>query len=483
MIGIQPVDKIRAAEREFAEANPDVNLMLRAADQVAELAERMVPSGTILVVVGPGNNGGDGLFAARKLVRDGRRQVMVWPVAGTAHPQGVVAARQVGIRFLNDLEVGRLLPDIALVIDGITGIGGRTGLPENVHWFAEMCDVLKIPVLAIDIPSGLAAEDHHRPAHVLAATRTITFAAPKLCHLAQPAASACGDVEVADIGLELPKSNLRQMQRMDVARWWPWPTPYTDKYSRGVLGIDTGSDRYPGAAVLPVTGAVYSGAGMIRFTGPDRLADLILHKLPSVTVGSGRVEAWLVGCGWSEEGAEQRFGPILESGVPLVIDADALRYLPKRLPEGSLLTPHAGELAELLGISRPEVEDDPVGKAYEAAERWETTVLLKGATQYIANPFEKRVTLAIAGPSWTAQAGSGDVLAGICGTLLAAGLPAPKAAALAASVQAMAAARKPGPFPPDVVAQAIPEVLVHLAELADQPVLAGDLTPRSIAAQ
>lgn len=93
MIGIQPVDKIRAAEREFAEANPDVNLMLRAADQVAELAERMVPSGTILVVVGPGNNGGDGLFAARKLVRDGRRQVMVWPVAGTAHPQGVVAAR------------------------------------------------------------------------------------------------------------------------------------------------------------------------------------------------------------------------------------------------------------------------------------------------------------------------------------------------------------------------------------------------------
>ncbi|WP_341727904.1 NAD(P)H-hydrate epimerase [Brooklawnia sp.] len=475
--------KIRAAEQEFAEDNPGVNLMLRAADQVAKLAEQMVPEGTILVAVGPGKNGGDGLFAARKLVRDGRRQVMVWPVTGTAHPQGVVAARQVGIRFLDDLDVGRLLPDVSLVIDAITGIGGRAGLPQNAQWFAEMCDVLKMPVLAVDVPSGLAPEDHHRTEHVLEATRTITFGAPKLCHLAQPAASVCGDVQVADLGLQLPRSNLRQMQRVDVARWWPWPTPYADKYSRGVLGVDTGSTRYPGAAVLSVTGAVYSGAGMVRFVGSDRLADLVLRKLPSVTVNTGRVEAWLVGCGWSDEGSEKRFGPILESGAPAVVDADALRHLPKKLPDGWLLTPHAGELAGLLGITRAEVEDDPIGKAYEAAQRWQTTVLLKGATQYIANPFQERVTLAIAGPSWTAQAGSGDVLAGICGTLLAAGLAAPKAAALAASVQAMAAAQKPGPFPPDVVVQAIPEVLVQLAEFSHKPILAGELTPRSIAAQ
>ncbi|WIY83247.1 NAD(P)H-hydrate epimerase [Propionimicrobium sp. PCR01-08-3] len=483
MIGIQSVDKIRDAEAEFMEANPDVNLMQRAAGHVADLASRMMPEGTILVVVGPGNNGGDALFAARKLVRDGRRQVLAWLVSDKAHPQGVVAARQVGIRFLDEMDVARLLPDVRLVIDGITGIGGRPGLPKNVHLFAEMCNALCIPVLAVDIPSGLAAEDHHRPEHVLAATRTITFGAPKLCHLAQPAASACGDVEVADIGLTMPKSNLRQAQRVDVARWWPWPTPYTDKYSRGVLGVDTGSARFPGAAVLSVTGAVYSGAGMIRFTGSDRLAELVLRKLPSVTVNSGRVQAWLVGCGWSDEGAPERFGPILESGAPAVVDADALRHLPKKLPEGWLLTPHAGELAGLLGITRREVEDDPIGKVYEAAQRFETTVLLKGATQYVANPFQERVSLAIAGPSWTAQAGSGDLLAGICGTLLAAGLPAPQAATLAASVQAMAAAKKPGPFPPDVVAEAIPEVLVHLADLADQPVLAGDLTPRSIAAQ
>ncbi len=483
MIGIQPVDKIRAAEEEFAKENPDVNLMLRAADAVAELAERMAPEGPILVAVGPGNNGGDGLFAARKLVRDGRRQVMVWLVTGKGHAQGIVAARQVGIRFLDDLDVGRLLPDVSLVIDAITGIGGRAGLPQNAQWFAEMCDVLKLPVLAVDIPSGLAAEDHHRPEHVLAATRTITFEAPKLCHLAQPAASACGDVQVAKLGVELPRSNLRQMQRVDVARWWPWPTPFADKYSRGVLGVDTGSNRYPGAAVLSVTGAVYAGAGMVRFTGAERLADLVLRELPSVTVSPGRVQAWLAGCGWSDEGSAERFGPMIESGVPLVIDADALFHMPKKLPAGSLLTPHAGELARVLGITRREVEDDPVGKAYEAAERWEATVLLKGATQYIANPYLERVTLAIAGPPWSAQAGSGDVLAGICGALLAAGLEAPKAAALAASVQAMAAAKKPGPFPPDVVAQAIPDVVVQLAELSNQPVLAGELTPKSIAAE
>lgn len=129
MIGIQPVHKPRRRGR-----------VRRSESRRQSDAARRRPGGRTggadgsvachLAAVGPGNNGGDGLFAARKLVRDGRRQVMVWPVAGTAHPQGVVAARQVGIRFLNDLEVGRLLPDIALVIDGITGIGGRTGLPE-----------------------------------------------------------------------------------------------------------------------------------------------------------------------------------------------------------------------------------------------------------------------------------------------------------------------------------------------------------------
>ncbi len=314
------------------------------------------------------------------------------------------------------------------------------------------------------------------------ATRTVTFGAPKLCHLAQPAASMCGDLYIARIGLDLGESDINQMQRVDVARWWPWPTPYADKYSRGVLGIDTGSDRYPGAAVLSVTGAIYSGAGMIRFCGPERAGDLVLNRLPSVTLGAGHVQAWLVGCGWGPDTSAERLAPVIESGLPAVVDAEALRMIPDTIPEGWLLTPHAGELADLLGVNRQDVVDDPIANVRKAADQLQATVMLKGSTQYVAEP-GGQITLAVPGPAWTAQAGSGDVLAGICGTLLAAGLPAWKAGAIGASVQALAAGRKAGPFPPEVVAAAIPRVLDELAQIGNQASLAGDLRPNSIAVE
>lgn len=466
------------------EAHPDEDLMLIAAERISERAERMVEAGPgfILVAVGPGHNGGDGLFAARNLARAGRR-VVVWLVTGKGHPQGIVAARQASVRFIDSLTAMRMLPDISLVIDAMIGLGARPGLPERVNWFAEACQTLSIPVLSVDIPSGLAADDHRRPAHHMTANLTLTFASPKLCHVAQPAASACGEVEVADVGLDLPDSELQQMQRVDVARWWPWPTPYADKYSRGVLGVDTGSSRYPGAALLSVIGALYSGVGMVRYMGPERATDLVVSRQPSVTIGDGRVQAWLAGCGWGPEASAERLAHVLDAGVPAVIDAEALAHLPQELPEGWLLTPHAGELAEMLDVRRDEVVDAPIELVRQAAERWQTTVLLKGSTQYVATP-TGQVTLAIPGPAWTAQAGSGDVLAGICGTLLAAGLPAWKAASLGASVQALAAAHRPGPFPPEMVARALPEVIHELAlVVGNQAILAGDLTPSSIAAE
>ena len=153
---------------------------------------------------------------------------------------------------------------------------------------------------------------------------------------------------------------------------------------------------------------------------------------------------------------------VLEQARGLVLDADALRHLPSgRLGGQVLLTPHAGELARLLGVDRTQVIADPVAAVRQAVTQFGATVLLKGATQYVCGP-DGEITVAVAGPAWTAQAGSGDVLAGVCGTLLAAGLPVSRAALAGASIQALAAQGMPGPHPPQAIAAALPGVVASL---------------------
>ena len=244
----------------------------------------------------------------------------------------------------------------------------------------------------------------------------------------------------------------------EIAAWWPVPGAESHKYTRGVVGIDAGSPQYPGAALLAIAGALGAGPGMVRYLG-SAPRDLVVGRFPSVVLADGQVQAVVAGSGW---GALAEAGPRLreamERRVPLVIDADALRLLPADLPAETLLTPHAGELARLLGVERGEIEADPVAAAVLAAERFKATVLLKGAVQPVASP-DGSVRLALPGPAWTAQAGSGDVLAGACGTLLAAGLPAGRAGLMAASLQALTASRFPGPYPPDVQASRFPEVV------------------------
>ena len=139
----------------------------------------------------------------------------------------------------------------------------------------------------------------------------------------------------------------------------------------------------------------------------------------------------------------------------MVTDADALALLPAELPEGCLLTPHAGELARMLRIERSQVVADPRGSAVRAAQRFGATVLLKGSIQWVARP-DGGVRAALPGPAWTAQGGSGDVLAGMCGTLMAAGLPADDAALCAAGMQAATAISMPGPYAPDQIAELLP---------------------------
>jgi len=246
---------------------------------------------------------------------------------------------------------------------------------------------------------------------------------------------------------------------------WPQPTVSDDKYSRGVVGVDTGSSRYPGAAVLSTLGALRAGAGFVRFCG-KAAREAVLVRCPSVTFGAGRVNAWVLGCGWDDgELGADRLASRLNDGLPCVIDAGALNLIDQALvllgwtalPSGCLLTPHAGELARLLGIERADVIRGPVGFASQASQRFQAAVLLKGGVQYaVAGETALR---AHGGPAWTAQAGSGDVLAGVAGTLLAAGLEAVKAGAMAASLQALTAERHPGPWAPDQLADWFPEVI------------------------
>jgi hydroxyethylthiazole kinase-like uncharacterized protein yjeF len=264
------------------------------------------------------------------------------------------------------------------------------------------------------------------------------------------------------------------LETADVAACWPVPGPKDDKYTQGVTGVLAGSAMYPGAAVLCTGAAVAATSGMVRYAG-SAAAEVVSHWPEVVAAHSaasaGRVQSWVVGpgLGTDETGAAALWFA-LETDLPVIVDADGLTILSahpdlvanRRAP--TVLTPHAGEFARLAG-SPP--GDDRVGAARRLADHLGATVLLKGNVTVIADPGSvgssaAPVYLNSAGQSWAATAGSGDVLSGIIGALLAAGLPAAQAAAAAAFVHARAAnlaAADPGPNPAPTSAS---RILAHV---------------------
>lgn len=216
----------------------------------------------------------------------------------------------------------------------------------------------------------------------------------------------------------------------DAAAWIAVPQESSDKYSRGVLGVVTGSDRYPGAAVLGVEGASRTGVGMIRYLGADRPAEQVMHRRPEVVTAPGRVQGWLIGSGMDAASRPaddaQRLRSALRDGTPLVIDAGALDLV-GRASAPVVVTPHFRELATMLAagadddsdaVTADDIAADPAGWTIRAAESLGVTVLLKGHTTYVAAPGGPRYAVT-AGPAWLATAGSGDVLGGVLGALVA----------------------------------------------------------------
>ncbi|RRD46579.1 NAD(P)H-hydrate epimerase [Tessaracoccus sp. OH4464_COT-324] len=447
--------EMRAAEQAVWAEDPGADLMARAARAVVEEVARLTPR-RVLVVAGSGNNGGDGLFAAAELAQT--LPVMCWLPLGAAHPQGLAAARAAGAVVADEAAVRAELSPGTVVLDAFTGLGSRPGLPDDVAAVARAAAEAGATVVSVDLPSGLDADSPE--AHPsFAADVTVTFAAAKPCHECHPAAARCGRVVVADIGVAVNVARAAAVEERDLSRWWRTPDASSDKYSRGVVLLDTGSERFPGAAVLTAAGALHAGAGLVRYVGPA--VGQVLARYPSVVAGWGRAQAVVIGSGWGAPDAA-RARAAADTGLPVVADAEAIQSLPEGRHANWLITPHAGELARLLGVERRQVERDPMGSARLAAMRTGATCLLKGGTQYVARP-DGVVTVALGGVGWSAVAGSGDVLAGICGALLAQGLAPWQAATAGASVQALAARRHPGPYPPDSAAAFLPGVIAELA--------------------
>ena len=196
------------------------------------------------------------------------------------------------------------------------------------------------------------------------------------------------------------------------------PTAQDHKYSRGVLGLATGSTAYPGAALLGVDGALSTGIGMVRYVGPEEATRPLLVRRPEAVLGAGPVSAWVVGSGMSDTDTESmnRARRAMDEGKPTVVDAGALSLLPHA---GLIVaTPHAGEMAKVFGVTRESVEGAPAEYALLAASQWNATVLLKGSTTFIANQFGDEFSVSLATP-WLAIAGAGDVLGGVLGSMIA----------------------------------------------------------------
>ncbi|UEL27533.1 NAD(P)H-hydrate epimerase [Pseudarthrobacter sp. L1SW] len=451
MISAYTGTQVRQAEEPLLASGLADVLMQRAAHGLANavIAElkargRRIYGASVVVLAGKGNNGGDGLYAAAFLAARGMRTTAVL-TGDSAHALALAAFERAGgrLRHVTEAAPGELAAEAApadVVIDAVLGTGAKGGLRGSAADLVSALAGLVAGrgghsfVVACDLPSGVDADSGEAFLPVLPADLTVTFGGAKAGLLADPGADYAGRVDVVPIGIEehLPEPSLHRLDGLDLARLLPRPARRAHKYSRGVLGVVAGSADYPGAAVLACRGALAAGVGMVRYLGPPEVADLVRQSCPEVvcstgTVAENRVQAWLVGSGMGpgDHDQLQRARDAVDSDLPVVADAGALPALPDVLPPHVVLTPHAGELAALLQRlggteDRDAVEAGTLAAVRRASELTGATVLLKGATTLVAAP-SGGVYSQADGTPWLATAGSGDVLAGVIGALLAQG--------------------------------------------------------------
>jgi ADP-dependent NAD(P)H-hydrate dehydratase / NAD(P)H-hydrate epimerase len=484
------VRKVRAAEQALMAKVPPGALMQRAAAGLASVSAGLVgkvPGARVVVLAGSGDNGGDALYAAARLALRGSA-VLAVTAGSRVHEQGAAALRDAGGRLASpdDAAVPAALGAADLILDGLLGIGGHGGLREPQASLARLAARSPAVVVAVDLPSGVDADTGVVEGAAIQADVTVTFGTLKPGLLIDPGARHAGVVELIDIGLGpyLDAPDASAMQAADVAALLPRPSEESDKYRRGVVGIVAGSERFTGAAALAVGGAIRGGAGMVRLVSAAPAVAVVRMLWPEAVItvtgqdipagedvhAAGRVQAWVVGPGMgTDDEARERLAAVLASDVPVLIDADGLTLLAahkgllaREAP--TLLTPHAGELGRLLGADPADVERRRLEHATRAAASLGAAVLLKGSTTVIATPGGRSAASAggaspggegshagagrddgpplrvnPTGTSWLATAGTGDVLSGLAGSLLAQRLEAGEAAAAAAYLHGLAA--------------------------------------------
>ncbi|MCW0214652.1 MAG: NAD(P)H-hydrate epimerase [Pseudonocardia sp.] len=461
MRGVWTAEQIRETEAVLLERTPQGALMRRAASGLAVHVRRFLGSTAgrrITLLVGAGNNGGDALWAGVELARRGARVTAVLLAPDRAHPEGLAALRRARARILTADDPGPARTAVTgahAVLDGIVGISGRGALREPAATLVAAADSAGVPIVAVDLPSGVDGDTGTVDGPAVQATLTVTFGALKPVHVL--AAPRCGRVELVDIGLGplLPEPYAEVLDDLDVGRSWPIPGPADDKYTQGVVGIAAGSSTYPGAAVLSAGAAALATSGMVRFAGSA--ADRVRTRWPEIVATdtvdeAGRTQAWTVGPGiGTDDGGREVLAAVLARDVAVCADADAVTLLARQADlreriagKPIVLTPHAGEFARIAG----EVGPDRIGAARRAAAALGVTVLLKGNATVIAGP-DGRTIVHPSADAWAATAGSGDVLSGILGALLAAGLEPLRAAGCAAHVHARAASLAAHDLDPD----------------------------------
>ncbi|WP_411730637.1 NAD(P)H-hydrate dehydratase [Paeniglutamicibacter sp.] len=450
MIPVYAGSHVRDAETALLSDANDLTLMRLAADALAHQAVLMLKERTgrlygsrAVALVGPGSNGGDGLFALTALAKRGVHATAVL-LGPHAHQEGLAVLSRAGGRTAAAADLGELLGDCDLLIDAAYGTGVRPGvqLPAIPRY---------IPVLACDLPSGVDADTGAAASSVIPADRTVSFGALKTGLVVGSGHLVSGSIHVTDLGLAgtLPEPEAWVVQGDDLGllldREADWSAAGRHKYQRGVLGLLAGSAKYPGAAVLTARAAVASGLGLLRTLVPDVVATALTTQVPeSVPLatpeltallarnrrngreGATRIGAWAIGPGLEDtDDTRKHLSLILAANNPCVIDAGALAMLePGEHHQLRILTPHAGELHALLAkagvrVSARDISTDPIRWARWAAVAYDCVVLLKGPATICTAPDGYTLIVHASTPD-LATAGSGDVLTGILGTLLAA---------------------------------------------------------------